>query len=306
MHNALTIDVEDYYHVSAFEAVVQPQDWERYESRVEKNTDKILALLAKQQVKATFFVLGWVAERYPNLVRRIAAEQHEVACHGYSHRRIYTQTPAVFRSETRKAKRLLEEAAGMPIVGYRAASYSITRQSLWALDILAEEGFQYDSSIFPIRHDLYGIPYYPRFPHVLRDHEGRPLVEFPLSTVRIAGVNFPVAGGGYLRLFPYAITHLAMRYLNKREKQPAIVYFHPWELDPEQPRMPARHLSRFRHYTNLSRMETKLHRLLDNFALAPIRDVFANYLFPKAVSEGGIAPLPNLTPLPSTRMSQIL
>jgi polysaccharide deacetylase family protein (PEP-CTERM system associated) len=278
MRNALTIDVEDYYHVSAFEAVVQPQDWEWYESRVEKNTDTVLALLSNKQVKATFFVLGWVAERHPHLVRRIAAEQHEVACHGYSHRRIYTQTPAVFRSETCKAKRLLEEAAGMSILGYRAASYSITQQSLWALDILAEEGFQYDSSIFPIRHDLYGIPNHPRFPHVLHGHGTSPIVELPLSTVRLAGVNFPVAGGGYLRLFPYAITHLAMRYLNRREKQPAIVYFHPWELDPQQPRMPAGRLSRFRHYTNLNRMETKLRRLLDSFTFAPIREVFADYL----------------------------
>jgi polysaccharide deacetylase family protein (PEP-CTERM system associated) len=282
MRNVLTIDVEDYYHVSAFEAVVQPQDWEQYESRVEKNTDKVLALLADKQVKATFFVLGWVAERYSHLVRRIAAEQHEVACHGYSHRRIYTQTPGVFRSETRKAKRLLEEASGMPIVGYRAASYSITCQSLWALDILAEEGFQYDSSIFPIRHDLYGISNHPRFPHVIRGHGAHPLVEFPLSTVRIAGVNFPIAGGGYLRLFPYAITHLAMRYLNHHEKQPAIVYFHPWELDPEQPRMPAGRLSQFRHYTNLERMQKKLQRLLCSFPFAPIRDVFADYLYHKA------------------------
>jgi polysaccharide deacetylase family protein (PEP-CTERM system associated) len=282
MRNALTIDVEDYYHVSAFEAVVQPQDWEQYESRVEKNTDKVLALLADKQVKATFFVLGWVAERYPHLVRRIAAEQHEVACHGYSHRRVYTQTPEVFRNETRKAKGLLEEAAGMPIVGYRAASYSITHQSLWALDILAEEGFQYDSSIFPIRHDLYGIPNHPRFPHVWQGHGARPIVEFPLSTVRIAGVNFPVAGGGYLRLFPYAITHLAMRYLNHREKQAAIVYFHPWELDPEQPRMPAGRLSQFRHYTNLERMQKKLQRLLGSFIFAPVRDVFADYLHHKA------------------------
>jgi polysaccharide deacetylase family protein (PEP-CTERM system associated) len=282
MLNVLTIDVEDYYHVSAFEAVVQPQDWERHESRVEKNTDKVLALLADKQVQATFFVLGWVAERYPHLVRRIAAERHEVACHGYSHRRIYTQTPAVFRSETRKAKRLLEEVTGIPIIGYRAASYSITCQSLWALDILAEEGFQYDSSIFPIRHDLYGIPNHPRFPHVLQEHGTPPLIEFPLSTVRIAGVNFPVAGGGYLRLFPYAITHLAMRYLNHREKQPAIVYFHPWELDPEQPRMPAGRLSQFRHYTNLERMQKKLQRLLGSFHFAPVRDVFADYLHHKA------------------------
>jgi polysaccharide deacetylase family protein (PEP-CTERM system associated) len=285
MMNALTIDVEDYYHVSGFESIIKFDDWDRYESRVERNTLRLLDVLDAYQTRATFFVLGWVAERYPHIVRQIAAGQHEVACHGYSHRRIYTQTPAVFRSETRKAKRLLEGVCGMPIVGYRSASYSITHESLWALDILAEEGFQYDSSIFPIRHDLYGIPNHPRFPHVSRGHGARPIVEFPLSTVRIAGVNFPVAGGGYLRIFPYAMTQLAMRYLNHREKQPAIVYLHPWELDPEQPRMSAGRLSRFRHYTNLDHMETKLRRLLGNFGFAPIRDVFADYLFFKAGSE---------------------
>ena len=278
MLNALTVDVEDYYHVSAFESVVRFADWERFESRVEKNTDTVLALFDEQHVKATFFVLGWVAERYPQLVRRIVVEEHEVACHGYRHRRIYTMTPQEFRHDTRKAKQLIEAAAGTAVLGYRAASYSITSQSLWALEILAEEGFQYDSSIFPIRHDLYGIPHHQRFFHRIHGNGSQSLAEFPLSTVRLAGVNLPVAGGGYLRLFPYFVTHLAMRRLNHLERQPAVVYFHPWELDPDQPRIQARWKSRFRHYTNMHRMEAKIRTLLSNFSFAPIREVYAAHL----------------------------
>ncbi len=273
MLNALTIDVEDYYQVSAFESVVPLADWERYESRVEKNTHRILDLLDAHTTTATFFVLGWVAERHPGLIRTLGARGHEVASHGYAHRRVYTQTPAQFRTETRRSKCLLEDTLGHPIRGYRAASYSITMHSLWALEVLREEGFVYDSSIFPIRHDLYGIPSHPRFCHMIPGQSDAPLVEFPLSTLRLGGTNFPIAGGGYLRLFPYAYTRWGLRYLNRREGQPAVVYLHPWELDPEQPRLPAGTLSRFRHYTNLHRMEERFVRLLQDFSFGTMSEV---------------------------------
>jgi polysaccharide deacetylase family protein (PEP-CTERM system associated) len=223
MRNALTVDVEDYFQVSAFESVVRFADWGRYESRVDANTRRVLDLLDDYQTKGTFFVLGWVAERHPELVRLIHQRGHEVASHGYAHQRIYTQAPAQFRDETRRCKKLLEDLIGAPILGYRAASYSITAQSLWALDILAEEGFRYDSSIFPIRHDLYGIPGHERFFHQLNVNGGGAIAEVPLSTLRFAGVNFPVGGGGYLRIFPYTVNHLAIRYLNRSESQPAVV-----------------------------------------------------------------------------------
>jgi polysaccharide deacetylase family protein (PEP-CTERM system associated) len=278
MLNALSVDVEDYYQVSAFESVVRFEEWGRRESRVEWNTHRVLDLLDEHQIKATFFVLGWVAERNPTLVRIISKRGHEVASHGYSHQLIYTQTPEEFREETRRAKKIVEDIIGGPIIGYRAASYSITTESLWALDVLAEEGFEYDSSIFPIRHDRYGIPGHERFHHVLYGKGHLSIAEVPLSTLRIAGLNLPVAGGGYLRLLPYALTHLALLYLNRQEGQPAVVYFHPWEIDPDQPRVDASRMSRFRHYTNLGCMENKLRKLLTNFSFAPIREVYAGSL----------------------------
>ena len=278
MINALTVDVEDYYQVSAFESVVRFEDWDQYESRVERNTERVLDLLDEYNTKGTFFVLGWVAERHPGLLRLIHQRGHEVGSHGYAHKRVYTQSQDQFREETRRCKKLIEDIIGEPIIGYRAASYSITAQSLWALEILAEEGFCYDSSIFPIRHDRYGIPGHERFFHNLNGN-GRPAIaEVPLSTVQLAGINVPVAGGGYLRLFPYAVNHLAIRRLNHGESQPAVVYFHPWELDPEQPRMPAAWLSRFRHYTNLRRMETRLRKLLSRFSFGSIQEVYADRL----------------------------
>jgi polysaccharide deacetylase family protein (PEP-CTERM system associated) len=273
MLNALTIDVEDYYHVSAFEAVAPMADWDRYESRVAQNTHRLLDLLDAHATKATFFVLGWVAARHPGLVRTLVARGHEVASHGYAHQRVYTQTPTQFRTETRHAKCLLEDMLGHPIRGYRAASYSITTHSLWALEVLRDEGFAYDSSIFPIRHDLYGMPRYPRFCHQLSGPREAPLVEFPLSTLHFGGTNFPIAGGGYLRLFPYTYTRWGIRYLNQREGQPAVVYLHPWEVDPTQPRLPAGKLSRFRHYTNLHRMEERLVRLLQDFSFGTMAAV---------------------------------
>lgn len=273
MRNALTVDVEDYYQVSAFEAVVSFPDWEHYESRVERNTYRLLDLLDVRQTQATFFVLGWIAERHASLVRELHRRGHEVASHGYAHRRVYTQTPEQFREETRRAKGLLEDLTGHAILGYRAASYSITAESLWALDVLQEAGFVYDSSVFPIRHDRYGIPDAQRFCHVLDRAAGVRLVEFPPSTVRVFGNNMPIAGGGYFRLFPYAVTRWGVRRLNIKEGHPAMVYLHPWEVDPEQPRLPSGLVTRWRHYVNLRKVEARLQRLLQDFAFGTMARV---------------------------------
>jgi polysaccharide deacetylase family protein (PEP-CTERM system associated) len=279
MLNALTIDVEDYYHVSGFESIIRFEDWYRYESRVEQNTQRLLDLLDAYRTKATFFVLGWVAERHPYLVRTIQARGHEVASHGYAHRRIYTQTPEEFRRETRRAIRILEDASGQRVFGYRAASYSITEASFWALEILEEEGFAYDSSIFPIHHDRYGIPAYQRFCHILNAHGATKLIEFPISTLRLAGVNLPIAGGGYLRLFPYSFIRWGLRRINAKERQPVLVYLHPWEIDPEQPRVQADALSRFRQYVNLEKVEGRLIRLLQDFRFGTMAEVLRDQGF---------------------------
>ena len=273
MRNVLTVDVEDYYHVSAFESVVSYERWDQYESRVEKNTYHILDVLDQYQTKATFFVLGWVAERHRQLVREIVQRGHEVASHGYSHRRIYTQTPERFRQETRQSKCILEDIIDHPVIGYRAASYSITERSLWALEILVEEGFLYDSSIFPIRHDLYGIPDSKRFSHVLHTKSGE-IREYPLSTVRIFKTNIPVCGGGYLRLYPYSLTRRAVKTLTQKENRPAIIYTHPWEFDPDQPRLRGKWLSRFRHYTNISKSDHILKSLLVDFEFGTMSDLY--------------------------------
>jgi polysaccharide deacetylase family protein (PEP-CTERM system associated) len=274
--NALTVDVEDYFHVSAFASTIDRRDWHRHESRVEANTGRLLDLFAERGVRATFFVLGWVAERYPALVRELAAQGHEVACHGLTHELVYDQTPAMFREQTRRAKSLLEDQVQREVVGYRAASYSIVRRSMWALEILAELGFRYDSSIFPIRHDRYGVPGAQRQPHVLPAGAAGTLIEFPPSTLELGGFRLPVAGGGYFRLFPYGLTRYALRRINTREAMPFIFYLHPWEIDPGQPRIRAGALSRFRHYTNLERCESRLRALLDDFAFTTAREALEN------------------------------
>lgn len=261
----MTVDVEDYFHVSAFAGAIQRSNWEHMECRVEQNTRSLINLFGKYDVRCTFFVLGWVAERYPGLVREIAMQGHEVACHGMTHELVYRQTPEVFEEETRRSKALLEDAAQRPVLGYRAASYSITRNSLWALDILADIGFQYDSSIFPIRHDRYGIPGAPREPHRIKSGAGKEIVEFPLTTFRKGRMDVPVAGGGYFRLFPYSFTRYALRQVNERDGLPFIFYLHPWEIDPGQPRIKASVLSRFRHYNNLHRCESRLRDLITDF-----------------------------------------
>jgi polysaccharide deacetylase family protein (PEP-CTERM system associated) len=274
MRNALTIDVEDWFQVAAFFPHIDRSSWESRESRVVGNTVRLLDILAARGIRATFFSLGWVAEREPELIRRIAAAGHEVACHGYSHELVYRQTPDVFRAETIRAKHHLEDLLGIPVDGYRASTYSITRQSLWALDILLELGFRYDSSLFPVRHPQYGIPGASRFPgHVATPAGGR-ILEFPLSTARFGTLQLPVAGGGYFRLLPYAYTRAGLRSINEREREPFIFYLHPWELDPGQPRVEDASLSaRLRHYTNLDRCEARLSRLLSDFEFTTVREV---------------------------------
>jgi polysaccharide deacetylase family protein (PEP-CTERM system associated) len=326
--NALTIDLEDYYMVSAFESVVKREDWHKYESRIERNTHRILEILAEAKppstqfktqnsklkiardaaynsppdsgVRATFFCLGWIADKYPGLIREITACGHEIANHGYDHNLVYNMTSSEFREDVRKSKKILEDAAGKEVVGYRAPSYSITAKSLWALPILAEEGYRYDSSIFPIHHDRYGIPDAPRFPFLvdldgvhgngevkLPDSDnvktvgasmdasnGRFIVEYPISTVKLWGLNMPISGGGYMRLFPYGVTKKGLEKINRSEEKPFVIYLHPWELDPEQPRFNnLSALSRFRHYVNLDGTAEKLRRLLNDFTFSSMREV---------------------------------
>jgi polysaccharide deacetylase family protein (PEP-CTERM system associated) len=262
--NAMTVDVEDYFHVSAFERVVSRAGWDAFDSRVVANTNLLLDLFNQAGVKSTFFVLGWVAERFPALVRQIASAGHEVASHGYHHQLVYLLTPEQFREDVRSAKRAIENATGMPVLGFRAPSYSVTASSLWALDVLVEEGYVYDASIFPIHHDRYGIPEAPRHAHLI-ERSGGTLVEMPGSTVRIGGVNLPVAGGGYFRLLPYAWTRWGISRVNRLERAPVIFYVHPWEVDPLQPRLNVRGATRLRHYTGLNRTARRLTRLLKDF-----------------------------------------
>jgi polysaccharide deacetylase family protein (PEP-CTERM system associated) len=262
--NAMTIDVEDYFHVSAFERTVQRERWDSFDSRVCNNTVRLLDMFAEAGTRATFFVLGWVAERFPALVGRIASGGHEIASHGFAHRLVYEQTRDEFASDLRRAKAALEDACGAAIVGYRAPSYSITNRSMWAIDVLIEQGYVYDASVYPIHHDRYGIPDAPRHPYLIRRPHGS-IWEFPGSTVRLAGQNLPIGGGGYFRLLPYAWTRLGIWRVNNAERRPAMFYLHPWEIDPEQPRVSASRMSRVRHYTNLAKTEARLVRLLSEF-----------------------------------------
>lgn len=274
--NALTIDVEDYYQVSAFADSVAYADWDKHESRVERNTSRVLDLFSGAGVKATFFVLGWVASRHPGIVREIVARGHEVACHGYSHRLIYLQSPDEFRRETLSSKHLLEDQAQRGVLGYRAASYSITKKSLWALDILHECGFCYDSSIFPIRHDRYGIPDAEQAPHVHLTPNGSSIVEFPVTALDMKLAKLPLGGGGYFRLFPYWLTRSGLKWINAKSHSPFIFYLHPWEVDVEQPRLEGSWFSKFRHYNNLDRCEARLQSLLRDFEFAPVKDVLGS------------------------------
>jgi polysaccharide deacetylase family protein (PEP-CTERM system associated) len=357
MLNILTIDIEDYFQVHAFSDIIKFEDWDNFECRIERNTDRLLKILngVTHKVQATFFILGWIAERYPSLVKRIQEESHEIACHGYAHKLIYTQSEEEFRQDIRKAKAILEDITGSEVIGYRAPSYSITNKSQWAFEILAEEGFKYDSSIFPIRHDFYGMPDAPRFPFAvslngnsnvefsilnfesntaslnngntaapnislthslinpssdlsepqhcstaalnnsfthspnnsipnhskliiqtskLNVQNSQFIIEFPLSTVKVFGQNFPISGGGYFRLFPYSLIKKGLKCINQRENKPFIFYMHPWEIDPNQPRINGLSFrSKFRHYVNLDRTKIKFRKLLKDFKFSTIRQI---------------------------------
>lgn len=263
--NAMTVDVEDYFQVSAFANKIGRDDWDSYPCRVEQNVETILDIFGEHDVHATFFTLGWVARKYPQLVQKIVAGGHELASHGQEHVRVTEQTPEEFRLDIRGAKHCLEDIGGTAVRGYRAASFSIGAQNLWAFDVLAEENYQYSSSVYPIQHDLYGMPEAPR--HAFRTGKNESLLEVPISTARLFGRNFPCGGGGYFRLMPYALARWGIRRLNEKEQAPSIFYFHPWEVDPDQPRIPDVSLkTRTRHYLNLNKMSGRLRRLMADFA----------------------------------------
>jgi len=299
--NILTIDLEDYFMVSAFEDVVKREDWGNYESRIESNTYRLLDMLNNQSsnpIRVTFFCIGWVAERYPKLIREIQGLGHEIACHSYDHRIVYSMTPGEFREDVRKSRKILEDIIGEEVIGYRAPSYSITNKSQWAFEVLAEEGFKYDSSIFPIHHDFYGFPNAPRFPFAISlngnnefefsvlNVELNPtqnstlitqnsnfIIEYPISTVKLLGQNVPLSGGGYFRLFPYPMVKRGLNRINKKEGQPFIFYLHPWEIDLEQPRINGlSSRSSFRHYVNLKKTEFKFKKLLSDFEFSSIKE----------------------------------
>jgi polysaccharide deacetylase family protein (PEP-CTERM system associated) len=269
--NALTIDVEDYFQVSAFAPYIRRDQWDSRECRVEHNVARILDLLAEHQTRATFFTLGWIAERYPALVRRIIDAGHELASHGYGHQRASDLSPAEFGADVVHAKKLLEDIAGLPVQGYRAPSFSIGSGNLWAFDALAHAGYRYSSSIYPIRHDHYGMPDSPRFAY--RVASG--VLEVPVTTVRLLNRNLPGSGGGYFRLLPYPVSRWLLRKVNQEDREAAVFYFHPWEIDPGQPRIPgidAR--TRFRHYVNIPRMQGRLQQLLSDFRWGRMDDIF--------------------------------
>lgn len=269
--DALSVDVEDYYHVEAFRDRIPPHTWPLYPSRVIDNTRRVLELFSRRQARATFFVLGWVAERHPGIVREILSGGHEVGCHSYGHNCLWRLSPEEFRADTRRARQAIEDAGGRAVLGYRAPSFSVVERTLWAVPILAEEGFLYDSSVFPIHHDVYGFPQAPRFPFRWATRQGHRLYEIPPTTLRCAGWNFPAAGGAYLRILPEWYTRWAVRRA-RRQAQSLVLYFHPWEIDPRQPRLTGSFRSRFRHYSGLSRMYGKLGRILAAGHFVPLMD----------------------------------
>ena len=273
--NALTIDVEDYFQVSAFAPHIARSDWDRRECRVERNVDRILEMLAARDIKATFFTLGWIAERYPALVRAIVAQGHELASHGYGHQRVSDLSRVDFCADIQRAKAILEDLSASAVQGYRAPSFSIGAANLWALDCLAQAGYRYSSSIYPIHHDHYGMPDAPRFAH--RVNGG--LLEIPVTTLRVLDRNLPSSGGGYFRLLPYAVSRWMLRQVNATDREAAIFYFHPWEIDVDQPRIAGISAkTRFRHYLNLGRMEARLQRLLADFTWGRMDEIFLGRL----------------------------
>ncbi|MFK8030974.1 MAG: XrtA system polysaccharide deacetylase [Gammaproteobacteria bacterium] len=269
----MSVDVEDYFQVSAFEKTISRNDWDNWELRVERSTHRVMDIFDEAGIKSTFFMLGWVAERCPGLIERIIKDGHELASHGYEHTRVINQNREQFAADIRKTKALLEDMSGVAVTGYRAASYSIGRDNLWALDELQEAGHNYSSSLYPIKHDLYGMPEAPRFAF-LTGSDG--LLEIPVTTTTIAGRNMPCGGGGYFRLLPYPVYKRMLQRVNTSEKQPGVFYFHPWEIDPDQPRPPgASAKTRFRHYLNLNKMEARLRRLVNDFQWDRMDNVFA-------------------------------
>jgi len=275
--NAMTIDVEDYFQVSAFAPYITRSEWDNRECRVERNIQTILALLARHHTQATFFTLGWIAERYPQLVRQIVDSGHELASHGYGHQRASDQSPKDFFNDIDSAKKLLEDLSGQRILGYRAPSFSIGKGNLWAYDSLLEAGYSYSSSIYPIAHDHYGMPDSPRFAYEVRPG----LTEIPITTVRLFERNFPSSGGGYFRLLPYPVTRWLIQRVNTRDQQPGMFYFHPWEIDPDQPRVAGiNHKAKFRHYVNLAHTQARLERLLSDFKWGRVDKVFMNQIAP--------------------------
>jgi len=273
IRNAMTIDVEDYFQVSAFEQHIPRERWNKLPCRVESNVDRILALLDAENIKATFFTLGWIAERYPSTVRRIVEGGHELASHGYGHRRASDQSMEEFRQDVTRSKALLEDIGGKPVLGYRAPSFSIGVRNLWALDVLGEAGYRYSSSIYPISHDHYGMPDAPRFAYYPRGRQG--VLELPITTVRLMNKNLPSGGGGYFRLLPYPVSRWMIKRVNQADRQPGIFYFHPWEIDAAQPRQPGLGIkTRFRHYVNLHRTEARLKALARDFRWGRMDDIF--------------------------------
>lgn len=274
--NAFTVDVEDFFQVEAFSNVINRDKWDDYSCRVEANTDLVLQLLDNANVKGTFFVLGWIAKRYPQVVKKIADSGHEVASHGMSHQLIYNQDKNIFKQETVDSKALLEDLSQQPVEGYRAATYSITNKSLWALDVLTDAGFKYDSSIFPMRHDRYGIPDACPIPNILKAPNGKSIVEFPISTVKNKFFTLPIAGGGYFRLFPYSVTRWGLSSINKKGV-PFVFYIHPWEVDTDQPRVQGiSKTTKFRHYNNIDKCVSRLTNLLIDFEFTTMKEVLQN------------------------------
>ncbi len=274
IQNALTIDVEDYFQVSAFSAHIKREDWTNIPCRVESNIERILALLASNDTKATFFTLGWIAERYPQMVRSIVEQGHEIASHGYGHLRVTDQSIQEFSEDISRSKMLLEDISGEVVLGYRAPSFSIGKNNLWALDELLKAGYRYSSSIYPIQHDHYGMPDAPRFGFYPQGKDG--LLELPITTIRLGNRNFPAGGGGFFRLFPYALSRWLIRHVNDHDQKATIFYFHPWEIDPGQPRQS--HIgikTRFRHYVNLDRTQARLETLIQDFKWGRMDQVFS-------------------------------
>ncbi|MEO8732116.1 MAG: XrtA system polysaccharide deacetylase [Rhodoferax sp.] len=270
--NAFTVDVEDYFQVSAFSPYIKRSDWNSRECRIERNIDRILQILDTSGTKATFFTLGWIAERYPQMVRKIVHEGHELASHGYKHERASDLSEQDFFFDIQSSKKLLEDIASIEVKGYRAPSFSIGKSNLWAFDCLHNAGYKYSSSVYPIHHDHYGMPDSPRFSYPVRNG----LIEIPITTMRLCGKNFPSSGGGYFRLLPYSLSKLMIGRVIASDNQAAIFYFHPWEIDVDQPRVSGVDLkTRFRHYVNISRMEKKIRRLLTDFSWGRIDNVFS-------------------------------